>query len=43
MSTKSRVRIAKPSGPSKSRDIFVDGVHVGRCFKTAGLRSEFSF
>ena len=37
--TSSRVRIAKPDSAG-ARNIFVDGVKVGRCVKRSGLGSE---
>lgn len=40
--TSSRVRIAKPDGAG-SRDIFVDGVKIGRCVKLQGLGFETSW
>jgi hypothetical protein len=41
--TKARVRIAKATDPTGSRDIYVDGAKVGRCVKRSGIHSETSW
>ena len=41
--TAARVRITLPTDPTGSRDIYVDGVKVGRCVKRMGIGSETSW